>query len=128
MQKRWLFFMLGGENVSRVHDYIREFGNGNITFRLPPEDLKKIQEGKMFVAESISWILDELDCYIVGEKFCLGNYSMGIMIFNAYSSLCYVMDLSDIYEILLKGKRLRLYAKDPDGYDWEIINEELGPE
>ena len=82
--------------MRRNHENIKEFNNGNINFRFTPEQIAELKTGKISAVEVISWILDEIDCYFIGEEFCLGNYAMGAMIYNCYSDLVYIINFNDI--------------------------------
>lgn len=75
--------------MRRNHENIKEFNNGNINFRFTPEQIAELKTGKVSAIEVISWILDEIDCYFIGESYCLSNYTSGATIYNAYSDLCY---------------------------------------
>lgn len=66
-------------------------------------------------------MLEELDCYFVGEEFCLSNYTTGAMIYNCYADLIYIINPGDIESVLAVGCWLRLYVKTPDLDDRKII-------
>ena len=110
--------------MRREHENIKEFQNGNINFRFTPEQIAELKTGKISAVEVISWILDEIDCYFVGEQYCLSNYTMGATIYNAYSDLCYIIDFSDVETVLMSGRYLKLYARKPDEQDRETIERE----
>lgn len=110
--------------MKRVHENIREFQNGNINFRFTPEQIAELKTGKISEVEVISWILDEIDCYFIGESYCLSNYTMGATIYNNYSDLCYIIDFSDVETVLMSRRYLKLYARKPDENDREIIENE----
>lgn len=110
--------------MRRNHENIKEFNNGNINFRFTPEQIAELKTGKISAVEVISWILDEIDCYFIGESYCLSNFTTGVTIYNAYSDLCYIIDFSDIETVLMSGRYLKLYARKPDENDREIIEKE----
>lgn len=110
--------------MKRQHENVKEFQNGNINFRFTPEQIAELKTGRISAVEVISWILDEIDCYFIGESYCLSNYTTGATIYNAYSDLCYVIDFSDVESVLLSGRYLKLYARKPDETDREIIERE----
>ena len=91
--------------MKREHDNIKEFENGNLSIRFPAEYREKLKSGVVSAIEVLSWTLDELDCYFIGEEFCLGN------------------NFNDIEKVLAAGYWLRLYARMPDEDDRKIINE-----
>ena len=109
--------------MKRIDDNIKEFNNGNLSIRFPEEYMDKLKSGVVSAIEVINWVLDELDCYFVGEEFCLGNDAMGAMIYNCYSDLVYIINFNDIEDTLAAGRWLRLYARIPDENDRKIINE-----
>jgi hypothetical protein len=109
--------------MKRVQENIKEFQNGNLSIRFPVEYRDKLKRGVLSSIEVISWVLEELDCYFIGDEFCLSNYEMGAMIYNCYSDLMYIINFNDIENILASGRWLRLYARIPDTNDREIINE-----
>ena len=109
--------------MKRVHENIKEFQNGNLSIRFPVEYMEGLKSNKYSAIEVISWVLDELNCYFVGDEFCLSNYAMGAMIYNCYSDLVYIINFNDIEETLAAGRWLRLYARIPDTTHREIINE-----
>lgn len=110
--------------MKREHENIKEFQNGNIIFRFTSEQIAELKTGKISAVEVISWILDEIDCYFIGEQYCLSNYTTGATIYNAYSDLCYIIDFSDVETVLMSGRYLKLYARKPDENDREIIERE----
>ena len=112
--------------MKRIHENIKEFGNGNINLRFTPEQIAEIKTGKISDVEVISWTLNEIDCYFIGESYCLDNYSTGATIYNAYSDLCYTINFSDVEDALMAGRYLKLYARKPDEYDREAIEKEWG--
>lgn len=109
--------------MKRQHENIKEFGNGNINIRFSSEQIAELKTGKISAVEVLSWTLEEIDCYFVGDEFCISNYAMGAMIYNCYSDLVYIINFNDIEKTLAAGRWLRLYARIPDENDREIINE-----
>lgn len=112
--------------MKRVHENIKEFNNGNISFRLTTEQITDIYNKRFSDIEVISWILDEIDCYFVGDEYCLGNFDMGATIYNAYSELCYTINFSEIESVLMSGKWLKLYARQPNECDIRDIEDTMG--
>lgn len=102
----------------RENDCIKEFKNGNLHIKYSADHNEW---------ETLSGILEWLDCYFVGEEFCLGNYDMGRMIYNVYSDLVYVFRFGDI-EKLEEGKTLILYGRKPDDEEREEIEKEFSAE
>ena len=102
---------------------IKEFENGNINIKLSADTIANINAGKYSDIEVLSWLLDDLDCYYIGEEFCLSNFDMGISIYNCYSDLVYILAFSDIINKLMKNKTLKLYAATPTADDRLLIDE-----
>lgn len=98
--------------------YIKEFNNHNINLRIT-NDQTNISD-----IEKLSFLLDSLDCYFIGEEFCLSNYDMGIMIYNSYSDKCYIIAFSEIEKA--QEKTIKLHAFEPGEEERAAINEFLG--
>ena len=99
---------------------IKEYKNGNITVKYYSEG---IQESKRDSLLTLSSLLDMIDCYFIGETYCLGNYETGHTVYNAYSDLVYVFAWSEV-ETLEAGKAVKLFARKPDKTDRELIEME----
>ena len=110
--------------MKREHENIKEFKNGNLSIRFSSGHMDKLKKSVSAI-EILSWTLEELDCYFVGEEFCLSNYTTGVNIYNVYSNLIYTLAFSDILSVLAKNHWLKLYARKPDEYEREIIKESL---
>ena len=104
----------------RTTDHCKEYKNGNIIIKY---DRDMIAESKRDSLLTLSSVLDEIDCYFIGETYCLGNYETGHTVYNSYSDLIYVFAWSDI-ESLESGKTIRLFARKPDETDRELIERE----
>lgn len=104
----------------RKSDYCKEYKNGNITVKY---DRDKIQESKKDNVLTISDVLNWIDCYFIGETYCLSNYETGHTLYNAYSDLIYIFPWRYL-EDLENGKTIRLYARRPDETDREILETE----
>lgn len=100
----------------------KRFKNGNINIKWFYENIQDCKVGKFSDIELLSFSLESVDCYIVGEQFCLSNYAMGCMIYNAHMDCIYILDFADL-DKLLTGKTLKLYANfNIDEETREIIN------
>lgn len=109
--------MRGNERVFEADDV-------NIVLQFSPEEITDIRCGKVSDVETISWLLESIDCTFIGESYCLSNYTMGATIYNYYLDRCYVIDFSDVENILMKGYHLSLKARTPDKGDREILKRE----
>lgn len=99
---------------------IKEYKNGNIIIKYYKEG---IQESKRDSILTLSNLLDMIDCYFIGETYCLNNYATGHTIYNAYSDLVYVFAWNEL-ESLESGKAVKLFARKPDETDKEILEKE----
>ena len=108
--------------MRRITDHCKEYLNGNLLIKY---DKDAIEESKKDSLLTIASVLEEIDCYFIGETYCLGNYETGHTIYNAYSDLCYVFAWRDL-ETLEAGKTVKLYARKPDEWEREWIERELG--
>lgn len=96
---------------------IKEYKNGNITIKYYKEG---IQESKRDSLLTLSSLLDMIDCYFIGETYCLSNYETGHTVYNSYSDLVYTFAWSEL-EALEAGKAVKLFARKPDNADRELI-------
>ena len=111
----------------RNTDNVKEFKNGNINIHFTTEEIAEInsddtQSGLSALIDALYWA----DCYMIGDSFCINNFTIGQLIYNAYSDVCYILDLSDIDDILMQGRALKLYAHKPDADEREMIEREMG--
>lgn len=106
-------------------DQAIRFKNGNINIKFFDETIDDIKSNRFSDIECLSFALDDVDCYFYGEQFCISNYAMGTMIYNAYSDKVYILNFSDI-DRLLQGKTLKLYARKPDTEEREQIQYYFG--
>lgn len=99
----------------------QRFKNGNCNIRFSPDDIADIKSGKLSDIEILSFKMENLDLYFFGEQFCISNYTMGVLIYSAYSDKLFLLDFSDIEKYLMTGKTLKLKAFEPDAEQREII-------
>jgi hypothetical protein len=99
------------------------FKNGNCNIRFSPDDIADIKSGKLSDIEILFFKMEKLDLYFFGEQFCISNFTMGILIYSAYSGKLFLLDYSDIDKYLLTGKTLKLKAFRPDADQQKIIDE-----
>ena len=102
----------------------QRFKNGNINVRFSPEEIEDINAGKNSGAEILCWKLDMFDTVPIGETYCLSNFTTGHTFYSYYSDRVFIVDWSDLHNVLMQGKTLKLYAMVPDETDIEIINAE----
>ena len=100
--------------INTIDGLIKEFNNHNINLNLSNDSINDIKTGKFSDIEILSFLLENLDSYFVGENQCISNYEMGILIYNYHSDVCYFLNFSDIDKYLMLGKTLKLYAYKPD--------------
>ena len=104
----------------RTTDHCKEYKNGNIIIKY---DRDMIAESKRDSLLTLSSVLDEIDCYFIGETYCLNNYETGHTVYNAYSDLVYIFPWREL-ETLASGKAVKLFARKPDETDRELIEME----
>ena len=104
---------------------VKEFENNNINIKLSDSIIKDINAGHVSSIEALSWLLDSLDISFIGEEFCLSNYDMGATLYNCHSDRMYIIAFSDIDNVLMGGKSLKLFARVPDNDDREILEREF---
>lgn len=104
----------------RKIDYCTEYKNGNITIKY---DFDKIKDSEIDPVLTIIDVLSRIDCYFIGDTYCLSNYETGHTIYNMYSDLVYIFPWRYL-DNLKAGKTVRLYAMQPDETDRELLAEE----
>lgn len=104
----------------RKTDYCKEYKNGNITIKF---DSELIELAKRDSVLALSSALETIDCYFIGETYCLSNYETGHTIYNSYSDLVYIFAWSEL-ENLGAGKTIKLFARKPVETDHELIEME----
>lgn len=102
----------------------KEFNNGNINIKLNRDTLAEIATGRTSDIENISWLLESIDTYFIGEEFCLSNCDMGAELYNCRIDRVYIISFTDIENVLKSGKTLKLYASIPTDTDRETLSEE----
>lgn len=101
----------------RKTEYCTEYKNGNLTIKY---DADKIADAVKDPVLTISDVLSWIDCYFIGETYCLSNFETGHTIYNLYSDLIYIFPWRALDD-LQNGKTIRLYARQPDENDREIL-------
>lgn len=109
---------------ARIHGDSVRFRNGNMNIRFTSDEIAAVNSGRYSDIELLSWILSELDCEFLGDEFCLSNYETGCLIYSYYFDKIYILAFSDIENVLMKGKTLKLYRRKPDENEREMINKE----
>lgn len=88
---------------------VKEYKNNNITIKLYKDFLQDfIKDDVLYIDDLLSYI----DCYFIGETYCLSNYETGHTIYNSYSDKVYVFPWRYL-ELLKQGKTVKLYAHNP---------------
>lgn len=104
----------------RKTEYCTEYKNGNLTIKY---DADKIADALRDPILTISSVLEWVDCYFIGESYCLSNFETGHTIYNLYSDVIYIFPWCFL-EDLEAGKTIRLYARQPDENDRETLTGE----
>ena len=99
---------------------IKEYKNGNITIKYYKDGIRESKRDSLL---TLSSLLDMIDCYFIGETYCLSNYETGHTIYNAYSDLVYIFPWR-VLETLAAGKVIKLFARKPDETDRDLIEME----
>ena len=97
---------------------VNRYKNGSLLIHVYLPDEKRKSYLNQTPLDIIIQDLDSVDCYLVGEPFSLGNYSVGWLVYNAHDDLVYTLNLGE----LENSRTIRLYPRKPDRFDREIIN------
>ena len=106
--------------MKRITDHCKEYKNGNLLIKYNEDAIEQSKKDSLLTLASV---LEEIDCYFVGETYCISNYAMGHTIYNCHSDLCYIFAWNNI-ETLEQGKTIKLYARKPNEWDRELIEKE----
>lgn len=103
----------------------QQFKNGNLNIRFSPDEIQDIKVGKYSTIELLSWKLNKFDTTFIGEEYGLSNSTIGCTLYSGYADKVFVLDFSDIDNILMKGLTLKLCATKPAPEDREIMESEV---
>lgn len=102
----------------------QRFKNGNLSIRFSPDEIADIKAGKYSAIELLNGKLGRFDTCFIGEQYCLSNYTTGCTLYSYYVDKVFVLDFSDIDNVLMEGDTLKLYARKPEDEDREQIERE----
>ena len=102
----------------------RRFNNGNLNIRFSPDKIQNIKAGMYSQIEMLSWILKTFDTTFICERYCLSNRTMGCTLYSYCTDKVFILDFSDIDNILMEGRTLKLYATKPTQEDREFMESE----
>lgn len=97
------------------------YKNNNLDVQFSRDEIAEIKDGRYTSLEMLESIIEWSDCYLVGEIFCISNYECGVDIYNLNRDVLYTLRMSDIDKVLLKGKTLKLYAREVDEYERQTL-------
>lgn len=97
------------------------YKNNNLDVQFSQDEIAKLNDGRYTPLELLESIIEWSDCYLVGEMFCISNYECGVDIYNTNRDVLYTLRMSDIDRVLLKGKTLKLYAREVDEYERQAL-------
>lgn len=97
------------------------YKNNNLDVQFSQDEISEIKDGRYTPLEMLESIIEWSDCYLVGEIFCLSNYECGVDVYNSNRDVLYTLGMSDIDTVLLKGKTLKLYAREVDEYERQML-------
>ena len=90
------------------------YKNNNLDVQFSQDEIDEINDGRYTPLEMLESIIEWSDCYLVGEIFCISNYECGVDIYNTNRDVLYTLMMSDIDRVLLKGRTLKLHAREVD--------------
>ena len=99
------------------------YKNNNLDVQFSQDELIEINDGRYTPLEMLESIIEWSDCYLVGEIFCLSNDECGVDIYNTNRDVLYTLRMSDIDRVLLKGRTLKLYAREVDEYERQTLTD-----
>ena len=97
------------------------YKNNNLDVQFSQDEIDEINDGRYTPLEMLESIIEWSVCYLVGEIFCISNYECGVDIYNLNRDVIYTLRMSDIDRVLLKGKTLKLYAREVNEYERQTL-------
>ena len=97
------------------------YKNNNLDVQFSQDEIDEINDGRYTPLEMLESIIEWSDCYLVGEIFCISNYECGVDIYNTNRDVLYTLMMSDIDRVLLKGRTLKLHAREVDEYERQTL-------
>lgn len=108
---------------------IKRFKNGNMHIHLTKDTIEDIKADKHETPLiRILWMLEDEDCSLIGEQFCLSNYDMGVRLYSWYYGKCYTLAMGADVEDIMEGRTVILKAETPNEYDMEDLRREYDEE
>ena len=99
--------------------YVKEFKNGNMNIHF---DIQDVYQDESDVV-NLLWLIDSKDTYVISDEYCLSNYDMGMTLYNVRTDKTFIVSFTELAESFKTGKTLKLYARIPDEYDRELIDQ-----
>lgn len=87
--------------------------NSGISFSFTEEEIEKIKNETLSDIEYIVFELEKLEIGFVTDNQCINNYETGAVLYDAYTDKVFLLNFSDIDDILMKGETLTLEGKEP---------------
>lgn len=87
--------------------------NSGISFSFTEEEIEKIKKGTLSDIECIVFELEKLEIKFISDNQCINNYEMGAVLYDAYTDKVFLLNFSDIDNVLMKGETLTLEGKEP---------------
>lgn len=87
--------------------------NSGISFLFTEEEIEKIKNETLSDIECIVFELEKLEIGFITDNQCINNYETGAVLYDAYTDKVFLLNFSDINNILMKGETLTLEGKEP---------------
>lgn len=93
---------------------VKKFKNGNYNVKMEKDDFN--WESTLV---NLLWALEDHDCKLFGDEYCLGNaIGMAVDVYDYYTDKLVMIPYSVLDE-LEKGKTIKLYARRLNEFDRE---------
>lgn len=104
----------------RSHDECTLFRNGNLSLRIPKDQITEFNKDRvLYLSDLLSW----MDCEFIGETFNLSNWVTGHLIYNSYMDCCYIFAWDEL-DRLACGLTVKLYARPVSEEERKLIENE----
>lgn len=92
---------------------VKRFKNGNFNVKIDGHESK--HESTLV---NLIWALNDYDCTLFGEEYCISNFGMGVDMYCYYTDMIVSIPYR-VLEELEAGKTVKLYAHKLDTWEKE---------
>ena len=103
---------------------VKRYRNGHIDIKLEQAVIREFRLQHITERDVMAQVLNELidvDCYIIGEPYSMGNFDLAYSLYCAYNGFVYVLTGNEVHR-LTKGYLVKMYNRKPTEDELILIN------